>query len=184
MPKRSTIATMNPNQLVSAYGVYLEDARIVSEMQNWASAQRPVCHVAMSVGPATWAGGSELSTLGISFPAGSGFNERLRFRIEVAPEVQVISFGARAFMAAAGQEGQVRFTIGAAAAVTLTTFTSGTNGTEHTGTVATSSSGTGTLEVIIEINHSLGALTSNFLRDIRVEDAVIAEADLPDPADD
>lgn len=58
-----------------------------------------------------------------------------------------------------------------------------TNGSEQTNIVATSSSGTGTIEVVVEINHTVGASATNFLRGIRVEDERILAAAIANPAD-
>lgn len=183
MSKTAATCTLNPLGIGSPLGVFVEDFLLVLEMLIWAICFRPIVHVAMAVGPAGWATGTT-STLGITFPTASGFNERLRFMIVVPPETHDINVGARCFISATPtQQGQVRFTVGAAAAVTLTTFTNGNNGTEQNASIATSSSGTGEIEVIVEINHNLGSATGNFLRDVRVEDQVITPTDLPDPED-
>lgn len=182
MSKASSVATISPLELGCPLGVFYEDWMDVCEMLNYVASYRPIVHVSQAVGPAGWATNA-IQALAISFPTGSGWNERLRYRIIVPAETQNVIVGARCTFNGTDQ-GQVRFTVGAAAASTLTTFTNATNAAEHTATIATSSSGTGEIEVIVEINHTTGSLSTNFLRNVRTEDERILAANLPDPLDE
>jgi hypothetical protein len=182
MAKTTTLATMSPLEFTAGVPVYYEDAKAVLEMLNWAFSYRPETHFSLCTADANYGGASELQTLEVLFPNSSGWNHRLIAKIEVQADVQEIKVGARCWMDT-GQEGQVRFTVGAAAATTLTTFTNSTNGTEHTATIATSSTGTGAIDVIIEINHTVGTGATSYLRDVRCENVRVAAANLADPPD-
>lgn len=185
MTKTSTVCTKSPDQFTAGYGVFEDDAQAVAEMLNWSVGERPVVHASMGCGPVNFAGGTEPMLGNAKFNTASGWNRRFIFKIVVAPEVKAIIVGARCFMSGTGlaQQGQVRFTVGAAPATTLTTFTDLTNGSEHKASIATSSSGTGELIVVIEINHTVGSANDCFLRNYRTENDRIAATDLPDPPD-
>lgn len=181
MSKVATLATLSPRAFAPDVEVLEDDALVVLEMLNWAAAYRPVQHVSVCAAVAGYSALSALA-LGIELPTTSGWVERLRFLITVDAEAQTIELGARMYLAAANTA-QVRITVGGAAASTLTTFTNATNGTEHTATVATSSSGTGELEVIVELNHTTGSASGCYLRDLRIGEGEITPASLPDPED-
>lgn len=182
MAKVETIATVSPLQFGPLQAIFFEDARTVAEMQNWVASRRPIHFLGLATGPDAWGGASTVASLNITFPAATGWNERLRCRIVVPLETQTIQFGVRCTFTGT-DEGQVRITVGVAAAVTLATFTTANSGSEQTGSVATSASGTGEIDVIIEINHTLGSLTTNFVRDVRVEEAINTVTSLADPQD-
>jgi hypothetical protein len=160
--------------------VFGEDLQLVHEFQNYAFEQTPSMHLSTDFrGVGAGAVGR------VEFATGSSWIERRRTRIRIAAEVVNLELGAMADFAA-GQEGQVRITVGAAAAVTLPTFdntNSGATPVEQTATVATSSSGTGKVDVIVEIKHSLGSATGNYLVTLRINDEIILAANLPDPSD-
>lgn len=182
MTKTATIATRSPSEYATGAEVFYEDARTVGEMINWTAGARPACHLSLATGDDGYAGGSELQTLKLRFSTSSGWQTRLAFRIVVSADTRSITVGVRCVMSAA-QTGQVRVTIGASAATTVGTFTSADNGTEKTATILTSSSGTGSCDVLIECNHTVGSAADCYLRNVRVEDDAIAATDLPDPPD-
>lgn len=182
MAKTTTTTTISPQQFSASYGVFFEDTRAVVEMSNWAFANRAHVHVSMATGDDGWSSGS-LQTLAIKFPTTSGWAQRLFFRIIIPAETLGITVGARCTMAVAGQEGQIRVTIGAAAPVVLPTFTFGTNAIEQSISIATATTGVSEVDVRIEINHTLGVLGTNIVRNLRVEEDFVAVASMPDPPD-
>lgn len=58
-------------------------------------------------------------------------------------------------------------------------FTDADNGNEKTTTIATSATGTGWLLCTVELDQTAGAGTSNYLRNIRIEDLVITSLASP-----
>jgi len=183
MTKTQTPTMLVPESLAPLTEVFYEDALAVVEQLNWSAGKRPVVHASLAVGPAGWAGGPELGTINLKFPAGAGWQRCLIFKIDVKPETVAITVGAECFVSG-GQTCQLRVTIGASGATSIGSFTSVDVGTEKTCTIATSSSGTGDgLIVLVERNHSAGTATDCFVRNFRVEADPIAAADLPDPED-
>lgn len=182
MAKTATIATASPLVYATGRDVLVEEAQLVGEMANWAACQRPVVHLSYATGPDAWDTSNAVRTIDLSLGASSGWTTRIRTRIYIAPETVAVLAGARCYCPASN-ECQVRITIGGAAAATLTTFTSSTNSTEHTTSIATSSTGTGWQEVTIETNHSTGSSTALYVRSLRIEDAIITVTALPDPSD-
>jgi len=179
MTKTSATSTLPPELFAFGREVLNEDAIKVCEMLNYALTTRPLAHVSLACGDDNWVAGS-LQTLRIRFNTASGWQEKLRFRIKIPAETIEVRAGARCFMPAANT-GLVRVTVGAASAVTLTSFTNATNGTEHS-TVITLV-GSGYQEVLVEMNHSVGADLS-YLRTFRLEEVPLVAASLLDPGDD
>ncbi len=183
MTKTATAATLDVLSFNALREVYEDDWQSVVEMMNYIVCQRQQMHVSLACGPDGWNTNSK-RTLGLSFPAASGWNERLRFRIVVPPETQNIRFGARCFFSGdETQAGQIRVTCGAAGPSSFSTFDDDNNTAYDTLTFATSSTGTGELDVIVEINHTLGSATDCYIRDFWCEEVVNTVTSLPDPAD-
>lgn len=181
MTKTSTISTRSADGFRPLGEVIVEDAQAVAEQLNWSAGNRPVTHAALAVGPVGWGDALTLGTLSLKFPASSGWNRCLVFKIIVSADTQSITVGAQCYVSAGTCD--LRVTIGSSAATSVGSFTSSDNGTEKTCSIATSSSGTGELTVTVERNHSSGSATDCYVRNFRVEDAPIAATDLPDPVD-
>lgn len=182
MAKTSALSTLSPLQIVAAYDVYFEDALEVLEMLHWSLCERAIVHFSACLGPDGFAGGVEKQAgARIVFPTTSGFATRLRWKIEVKPETVTVRVGVRCTFAALNG-GDVRVTVGAAAAQTLS-FTSAGNATEQPLSFATSSTGTGTIEVVLEINHTTGSNAACFVRDVRIDEARLVVTALADPSD-
>ena len=179
MGKKSGSATLSPYSLATGQGVYADDAVIVCEMLNYALAYTPASHVSLCSGGDGWGTtGSELRTHNILFSGTTGYEEKYNFWMYIDPDVQTILVGAVCQVATANTT-NVRFTIGSASAVVLTHAAADSN-TEKTTTVLTSSSGTGWQECLVEIEHATGVDACS-LREWRVEDSPIEDADLPGP---
>ena len=181
MTKTATLATRSPLEYATGVEVLYEDARDVGEMLNWAAGQVPATHLALAGGPEGWGAGPAAPALSLSFSSSSGWQTRLKFRVVLHDDVQSIVVGVRCTMTA-GQTGVVRVTAGGAPAALVGTYTTATNGSEQSVTIATSSCGVGMIEIHIEANHTVGS-GAGYIRTVRVEEATIAAAALPDPPD-
>lgn len=180
MARSQALTTLNPAQIGIGAEVFYEDALAISKLVNWVGGRRPQVHLSACVAPAGWGGGSEIGTAWIKFRGtATGFVEVLRFNIYINPDTVNVLVGARCFFAAA-ETGDVKFTIGGTS--TTISFTNANNGTEKTGSLATSATGTGWQLCTVEIDQTAGAATTNYLRDVRVEDEEITSG-LPAPLD-
>lgn len=182
MAKTANITTLSTLQFVPyAYQVFREDWLVIAEFMNWVACNRQQVHVSTACGETGWGGTGSPRTLRIMYPAVSTLIDAFYFKIVVPPETVTIACGAQMFMSG-GQTGTAVFTVGGASPLTITRA-NGDNGIEGTGNVSTSSSGTGELDVRVQIQHTVGSAADCFLYSIRVEEAVIVATSLPGPAD-
>lgn len=178
MTKPQATADLSPLHLAFGAEIIAEDAVAVLGQHNWSMFRRPRLHVSAMVGDDGWAANA-VGTARIKYPA--VVQERLRFRIDVRPEVVTVRVGARSWFDVANGgdltvkvDGTLRATISASDA---------DNGNELTADMLTSAIGTGKLLVTIELARTAGASADNFLRDLRVEDLEITSS-LPDPVNE
>lgn len=164
--------------IATGQSITAEDARAVCEMLNYAYGYEPEVYLNLVVSVPAWGSSlQEIATHSIGFQAasGGGYSQRFRFYVWIDPDVVTINVGATCAFAAANT-GRIRFTIGAANVVV--NFTSLTV-TEQTGSIATSSTGTGWKLVTIEVDHQTGA-SGNQVLDLRIEGARVTSS-LPSP---
>ena len=182
MSKPSAMATISPISLGVGAEVLADDLVDVIGQLNWSFQNRPRLHISAVVGANDWAAGGEVGTARIMIPASSSFGATaLMFRIRVRPEVEEIEIGARTwFDPATSDAGEVEFTVGAAVATLVGDHSQ--NADEIAQTITTATSGTGSLLCSIRLRRTAGSSTTNFLRNIRVEDLPVAT--LPDPGTD
>lgn len=179
MAKTQTSSTLSPYRFSTGNGIYVEDARAVVEMQNFAYGHNPTVHGSMATGIDDWGGSGSIATHGIELPTASGYNTYYTGRTWIDPDVVTLTCEAEMTLTT-GNEALVRFTIGASNVV-LTTFNVGTD--RNSSTIATSATGTGWRDVTIEISHSLGSDTGQTLNEWTIEDSPITSS-LPDPVDE
>lgn len=181
MAKTATTSTLPPELFALGREVFFEDARAVCEMLNFALTTRPLAHVSLACGDDLWGGAGTIQTLKIKFLSSAGWQERLRFRIKVPVETVEVRVSARCWVELTANTVQVRVTVGAAAAVTMTNFTLATNGAQHTNVITLAA--TGYQDVLVELNHSVGSCDS-FLRAFSLEEVPLVASTLASPAND
>lgn len=111
----------------------------------------------------------------------TGWITPIRSDIRIATEIQVLRCTVRCFMSPGGS-GEVRFTIGGG---TVTLAVSDANdGGRVVGTILVSASGTGLQDVTVELRRLVSGSSVNppVMNSCRIQSAVIAATDLPDPA--
>jgi hypothetical protein len=167
MAKTSTASTIAVGELITGAGIFLEDVRAVIEQINWSHGER-ICEALI--------GDSVLDTLSAS----SGWETARQTRIWIDPDATTLELASVAALTAANTCG-VRFTVGAASAVT-NSHTNPTNNTVVVGTVAVSSTGTGWRDVTIEINHTAGSATSDTVTFLGIQVQRIDASAMPDPS--
>ena len=179
MARTQTKSTLSPGQFATGAVVLAEHGDEVVQMLNWAAGNRPQTHLALTCAPAAWSSGSP-KTLSISFRA-SGSDPVLQVPIQVQPEV--VNLTCRAQVVGLTNPGTpdsvdvVFKTYNAAGSLTATstalTFTdTAENNTTKSTNIATATSGTGWLTLVVEIETQVGAATADLLF-IVVEDEVI-----------
>ena len=162
--------------------VLQEDALAVIKQANYAYGYTPQLHVSQVVGPTGWQVAGSPMTHNIEFRAATSSVEVFRFAIKVQPEVVTLTCGARCFFASS-ESGVVKFRFydGATDKGSVSVAIADTdNGGEVTGTIATSTIGTGWLQCRIEIAADGAASAGNDLITIRVQDTPITSS-LPAP---
>jgi hypothetical protein len=167
MAKTSATSTIAVGELITGQGLFYEDVRAVIEQANWSFGER-ICECLVST--------SVADTLSVS----SGWEEALRTQVWIDADATTIELASVAQLTAANTAG-VRFTVGAASAVT-NSHTNATNNTVVVGTVAVSSTGTGWVTLTIEINHTAGSAASDLVTYRGVQVQRIAAASIPDPS--
>lgn len=110
---------------------------------------------------------------------GAGWTELVHTEIEIDPDVTTLVVGVRCVVAV-GSQIRVRVIVGGVS-VTITADDTN-NGAEQTGTILTSSSGTGPQTLTVEVERTAGTGTA-YWRNVRVQDQQITSS-FPDPADD
>lgn len=164
MTRTRATSTLSPAALAPPALVLAEHAREVVRQVNWAHAKRPVLHVSTCTADDAW----ETAAVGPTrtlFPADP--EERLRFYVQIDPDVQTIQIGAECYFAAAN-EGTVTVVVGSATRTIA--FTSADNGNESVAYVSTLETGTGWLLCTVTLDRTAGAGAGNYLRTLRVED--------------
>lgn len=176
-------STLNPWRIAVGVPITDEDQQEAEELLNHAAGEGiATTHASCVTGASGWGtSGNEVVAHGVTFPTGGGFTPRYEFRIWVDDDAQEIDARTVCDMPV-GNTGDVRVTIGAAAAV-VNSHAAAVTSTQDS-TVATSSSGTGELAVTVEIDHTLGSAADCELRRMRVRNATIAAANLPAPVDE
>jgi hypothetical protein len=121
------------------------------------------------------------SVTGFVFGASGGaYVTELETEIWIDADTQTVELGAEV-VAAAASTLQIRWTIGSG--VATTTHTTAENGTEVATTLTPGAiGGTGWQRLAIEVRCTAGNGPGSELATLRVQDGIIAPADLPDPA--
>jgi hypothetical protein len=113
----------------------------------------------------------------------TGYRDWFTFRIWLDPDVQTLTFGVRCYFSTATHAGNVRLTIGSTTATI--NRTQAQNGTEGTATVtAAAVASTGWVDCAVTYERTVGTSGDAYVRNIRLQDAVILAADLPPPEND
>jgi hypothetical protein len=113
----------------------------------------------------------------------TGYRDWFAFRIWLDPDVQDLTFGVRCYFSTATHAGNVRLTIGSTTATI--NRTQAQNGTEGTATVtAAAVASTGWVDCAVTYERTVGTSGDAYVRNIRLQDAVILAADLPPPEND
>ena len=175
MARTQATTTISPSEFILGAPITSENAQAVIEQLNWSYGRRPQLHVSLTTAPAAWSTNSP-TTHGMEFRGSATFLEVYRFEIKVMPETVNVVVGAECTFAS-GQDGEVKFTIGASA--TTLSINSSHNGTERSATLATSATGTGWITCTIETRIVTGS-TGNDLVRVRVQDEPITSS-LPAP---
>lgn len=162
MSKTSTVSTAPVGALVIGAQVFAEDLRAIVEQLNWSHGER-VCTSLFADGA------------GDTLPVSSGWTEVRRARVYVDTDAASIDVTSTVALTAANTA-SVRVTIGAGAVTNAHTATGSV-----TGSVATSTTGTGWLDLLVEINHTAGSAASDRVSFIGAQLARINASAMPDP---
>jgi len=181
MVKTAAVTTRSPLSVVGA-DVLVEDARAAEEQLNWSHSFRPTTHVCAATGPSGWVAGS-VGLLYWRFRTTADGEVRVWVgTVNVHPDTVSVVVGARCQLGGT-DDCNVRFVVGASGA-TISNFTTAHNGTERTATITTAATGTGVLTVEIHVQRTVGTGGSPHVRNVRIQDAVVAAAtSIPDPPD-
>lgn len=163
MSKTSALSTQPVGLYVIGAQVFAEDVRATLEQLNWSHGER-VCTGLFADGA------------GDTLPSTSGWTEVRRAVVYVDPDAATIDVTSTVTLTAANTA-SVRVTIGAGS-VTSAHAASGS----VTGSVATSTTGTGWLDLLVEINHTAGAATSDRVTFVGAQLARIDASAMPDPS--
>lgn len=166
MSKHAIATQLAVGQLVTGAPVVADDALAVIEQLNWSFGER-VSEVLIV--------DDQVDEIGTS----SGFVLRRKARVWIDPDGASIEVLVDATVPTASNSVTMRTTIGADS-IDLT-IDDTTSGTPQTGTLLTSSTGTGWQTVTLEINHATGS-ASDCTRDLwQIQISRIEAADMRDP---
>ena len=184
MTKRSTSSVLAPHVFGFGQGVYAEDLKELAEMLNYAGAQNPVTLASMASGFAGWgSSGNEAEAHAINSSAVS--LTWYTFQVYLDPDAQSV-YAAGRMNVPAGAVHSVTFTVGGGSIVLSFDNSGGGSAADVTqsGTVATSSTGTGlqTVTVAAVETSGSGALAELEAWTLRTE--AVADGSLPDPVNE
>jgi hypothetical protein len=160
--KTSTLSTQPVGLYVIGAQVFGEDVRGVIEQLNWSHGER-VCTSLFADGA------------GDTLPVSAGWTEVRRARVYVDSDAASIDVTSATGLTAANNA-SVRVTIGAGS-VTHAHVVSGT----ITSSVATATTGTGWVDLLVEINHTAGSATADRVTFVGAQHARIDASAMPDP---
>lgn len=163
MSKVSTVSTQPVGLYVIGAQVFAEDVRGVIEQLNWSHGER-VCTSLFADGA------------GDTLPVSAGWTEVRRAVIYVDPDAATIDVTSTATLTAANTA-SVRVTIGAGSVTNAHAATGSV-----TGSVATSTTGTGWVDLLVEINHTAGSATADRVAFVGAQLARIDASAMPDPS--
>lgn len=178
MTKAAAQSSLSPRVFGVGGEILAEDLVEVLEQLNWSFRERNRLHLSENLAADGW--GSSGSEIGIgrnAYPVGATWEELRRYQIRVRSEPAALQIGVRTELAT-GETGYTRVTVGATS--TTITTTDADNGSEVTANLSTAATGTGKLLVTVE-GRTDGPSTTNYLRNLRLEDVLLAVASLPDP---
>jgi len=162
MAKFSNVSTTALGSIVIGAPVMLDDFRAAFEQLNWSHGER-VCTSIFADGA------------GDTLPVSSGWTEVRRARVYVDTEAITIDVTSTVTLTAANTA-SVRVTIGAGAVTNAHAATGSV-----TGSVATGTTGTGWVDLLVEINHTAGAATADRVMFVGAQHARINASAMPDP---
>lgn len=163
MAKTSALSTQAVGLYVIGAQVFAEDVRGVIEQLNWSHGER-VCTSLFADGA------------GDTLPVSAGWTEVRRASVYVDPDAASVDVTSTVTLTAANTA-SVRVTIGAGN-VTHAHVVSG----DITASVATSTTGTGWLDLLVEINHTAGSASSDRVNFVGAQLARINASAMPDPS--
>jgi len=173
MTKRSANATLSPFSLSLGQGVFADHAKVVVEQLAYSGAENPETHAATASGNTGWGtSGSEPSAHAITI--GGSLVEVYSFFTYVDPDAQNLLCSSRVTSGGSSTY-EVTITVGAGSVVN----THAATGLESD-TVATSSTGTGSQLVTIEVQRTAGS-AEGVLEAWSIRAVPIADGDLPSP---
>lgn len=180
MAKTQTESTLPAHRMMLGHGIYEEEVAEAHEAQNYAYGYNPKVHVCLMTGEAGQVSSNSIASHQAEFPNSTSFGDPVyRFRIYIDPDVVSLAISATCFFAAS-TSGEVRITIGSTNDTLV--FAAGTN--SDSGTLNTSSTGTGIRSCTVEIRQTGGTQPDgNFIRLLTIEDNEITSS-LPDPPDE
>lgn len=181
MTKRSTSSALAPHIFGFGQGVYAEDLKELAEMLNYAGAQNPVTLASTASGLAGWgSSGNEVDAHGVT--SGAVSVTWYTFQVFVDPDAQSL-YAAGRMNVPAGAVHSVTFTIGGGSIVLSFDNSGGGSAADVTqsGTVATSSTGTGLQTVTVATVETSGSGVLGELEAWTLRTEAVADAALPDP---
>ena len=186
MAKTATASVLRPLIFVPRLPVMAEHLRGVVEQQNFSVARRPVVYVNVNglvrngAVFGGFAGDAPVANQHQFSAAIDTWLEVIRAHARISADVQSIRCTARCYFAS-GHTGEIRFTVGADNVVVPVDDSD--NGARVEGTLNTADTGTGLVDVSIELRRTGTTPTiTNYAINLRIQSAVIAATDLPDPA--
>jgi hypothetical protein len=162
MAKFSNVANVPLGTIVLGAPIMLDDFRAAIEQLNWSHGER-VCTSLFGDGA------------GDTLPVSSGWTEVRRARVYVDTDAANIDVTSAVALSALNTA-SVRVTIGAGAVTNAHTATGSV-----TGSVATSTTGTGWLDLLVEINHTAGSASADRVTFCGAQLARINASAMPDP---
>lgn len=156
MSKVQAATSIPPEVFSLSNGVFDADVLDVVELHNLAAFGIGLAHrlAGQVSGLDGWGtSGNEVATHQVTFPTTSGYTTRYTGQVYIDPDVTQLTCVSECTFPASNT-GRVRFTVGGANVVN--THAAGST-TTTTGTLATSSTGTGLQTFTIEVDHQTGA---------------------------
>lgn len=182
--KAAVAGDLSPLEIATGAIAASDAAKDIIASANYVAAWRGAT-VHVSMGVATL-GTVDRPPVDLYFPSSVGgvYTEVAVTRIWLDADVQSVLVGVRCYFAAS-QSGRVRVTIGGATSVVITADDTDNADEQTSAILATNIGGEGWWDVTIEMERLTGSGSTNaYIRNIRIQDEVIAAADLPDPVDD
>ena len=183
MTREQAKTTLSPGHFVTGAPVLSEHAEAVAKQVNWSAGNRGQTHLALTCAPEDVLESGSPRTLSLSFRASGAAWSVIQIPIQVQPEVVNLVCGAAVDnLTSPGPDDVVTVNfriyepkanpINETASVLLTFTGTAENDTDKTGTIATSSSGTGWRILVIDLETTVGSANADLLR-VTVQDQVI-----------